>query len=238
MTDYEKLLNTPEWKAKRKMIVARDKSTCTSCANKKLFDKALLGHVSHSRVSSEWITVYIVTSLEGNDHIIFIPAKDNQPIRSGTLVLVLPTNGKEEVNRAYLVARKPISDQDYKIDFLREYSSKEVEEHELQSYKQRLHNEWKHIKGLEVHHKYYQLGLMPWEYDDDALTTLCWYCHEALHKNGKVPVLDEYGNNIGEYTNCYRCHGAGGFPEFSHVQSGICFRCNGAKYEELIEGSI
>lgn len=31
---------------------------------------------------------------------------------------------------------------------------------------------------LNVHHKYYEKGKDPWEYEDDALVTLCEYCHE------------------------------------------------------------
>lgn len=32
---------------------------------------------------------------------------------------------------------------------------------------------------LNVHHKYYVWGKMPWEYPGEALTTLCGPCHEA-----------------------------------------------------------
>lgn len=34
-------------------------------------------------------------------------------------------------------------------------------------------------------------------------------------------------------TPCHRCKGAGFFPEFRHVSNGVCFRCNGSRYEEL-----
>ncbi len=33
-------------------------------------------------------------------------------------------------------------------------------------------------KGLDVHHSYYQNGLMAWEYPDEALHCLCHECHE------------------------------------------------------------
>ncbi|PSR54882.1 hypothetical protein AHMF7605_15920 [Adhaeribacter arboris] len=90
-----------------------------------------------------------------------------------------------------------------------------------------------HIKGLHVHHKYYQDELLPWEYPNDALTTLCWHCHKELHENGKLRWLDKNGLEKGVLTNCSRCHGAGVFPEYKHVNSGICFQCHGAKYKEL-----
>jgi hypothetical protein len=35
-------------------------------------------------------------------------------------------------------------------------------------------------------------------------------------------------------TPCARCHGAGGFPEYRHVQNGVCFRCHGSRYDEFI----
>jgi hypothetical protein len=34
-------------------------------------------------------------------------------------------------------------------------------------------------KTLNVHHRYYDDGAEPWEYDLDALVTLCGECHEA-----------------------------------------------------------
>ena len=58
-----------------------------------------------------------------------------------------------------------------------------------------------------------------------------------IDSNQKIIVYDKNRNNVANYTPCLRCYGAGEFPQFNHVQSGICFRCLGAKYEELIEGN-
>lgn len=33
-------------------------------------------------------------------------------------------------------------------------------------------------KTLHVHHKYYEYNLLPWEYPDESLVTLCCDCHE------------------------------------------------------------
>lgn len=93
---------------------------------------------------------------------------------------------------------------------------------------------WLDVRNLHVHHHYYKMNKLPWEYPDEALTTLCWECHETLHQNIKVPVLDEFNQVIGNFTPCARCSGAGYFPEYHYILSGICFRCGGAKYEELI----
>ena len=38
---------------------------------------------------------------------------------------------------------------------------------------------------LHVHHKYYIEGLKPWEYDDDALISLCKNCHESVTSDGR-----------------------------------------------------
>lgn len=34
---------------------------------------------------------------------------------------------------------------------------------------------------LQVHHKKYEDGLMPWEYDNDTLESLCSGCHKKEH---------------------------------------------------------
>ena len=87
--------------------------------------------------------------------------------------------------------------------------------------------------GLHIHHKYYIKGLRAWEYKNDALITLCQTCHENLHKDQETPIYDDNFELIGHYKNCKRCHGAGVFPKYSHVQDGICFECNGLRYSNL-----
>lgn len=34
---------------------------------------------------------------------------------------------------------------------------------------------------LQVHHTYYEKDKNPWEYPNDALITLCEFCHEKIH---------------------------------------------------------
>lgn len=36
-------------------------------------------------------------------------------------------------------------------------------------------------RNLQVHHKKYMRGRMPWEYDNKDLITLCERCHANLH---------------------------------------------------------
>ena len=40
--------------------------------------------------------------------------------------------------------------------------------------------------NLQVHHKYYIKGKMPWEVPDDCLVTLCSVCHSKEHENKKI----------------------------------------------------
>ena len=76
---------------------------------------------------------------------------------------------------------------------------------------------------------------MAWEYDDNALITVCQSCHKNIHENNTIKVyLDHNLQKEMNYTPCHRCNGVGYFSEFAHVNNGVCFRCNGVRYEELI----
>ena len=84
--------------------------------------------------------------------------------------------------------------------------------------------------SLHIHHNFYLIGQLPWEYPKEALRTLCRVCHHELHMERKVPI---YGREK-TLTFCSRCSGEGWLPEFSYYQQGRCFRCETACYEELI----
>lgn len=88
---------------------------------------------------------------------------------------------------------------------------------------------------LHVHHKFYILGKLPWEYSNDSLITLCNWCHWKYHVENDVEVFKEASGTL-ELLNikpCSRCNGAGGFPEYSHIENGICFKCRGTRFENL-----
>ena len=84
-------------------------------------------------------------------------------------------------------------------------------------------------KGLNIHHKYYIKGKKPWEYDNDALITLCQDCHKLEHQTKQTPVyMNLHEKNIMGYAQiCDRCDGSGYLPQYSHVEGGICFKCQG-----------
>jgi 5-methylcytosine-specific restriction endonuclease McrA len=89
---------------------------------------------------------------------------------------------------------------------------------------------------LQAHHKYYILNRLPWEYKNDALTTLCRECHQDIHNDKIIPVYktDELKENL-KFTPCERCNGSGYLNQYHYVQNGICFLCNGKRFKELIK---
>jgi len=92
---------------------------------------------------------------------------------------------------------------------------------------------------LHAHHNFYIFGKLPWEYNPSDLKSMCEKCHTKFHKVNTVAFYtDTYKNEQLNLTPCSRCSGAGFLYEYSHVQGGICFKCNGAKYEELIGKGI
>jgi hypothetical protein len=84
--------------------------------------------------------------------------------------------------------------------------------------------------NLQIHHKKYILNRLPWIYDNIDLQTLCNYCHAETHDNEIIPIYDESGHKLTDYSVCDRCHGTGIIPEFKHVQHGVCFKCNGDRF--------
>lgn len=103
----------------------------------------------------------------------------------------------------------------------------------------RLTSKWiqKEVKNptfLHVHHNYYIMDKFPWEYNDKALITVCSDCHSEIHRKVDIPIFktEEMIDDM-KLTPCFRCNGEGVFPQFKHVSNGICFRCGGAKFEEL-----
>ncbi|SHL07095.1 hypothetical protein [Flavobacterium chilense] len=89
---------------------------------------------------------------------------------------------------------------------------------------------------LHVHHKYYIQTCRAWQYNDDALITLCSTCHQDTHDKNKIPVYsDESMTEQLNLTKCPKCNGSGYMDEYHYYLNGICFGCNGYKYLELIQ---
>jgi hypothetical protein len=82
------------------------------------------------------------------------------------------------------------------------------------------------INGLNIHHTYYVRGHKPWEYDNEALVTLCENCHKKRHETSSIPYYDKE-RLVGNLVPCDRCGGSGYLPQYNHVENGICFKCGG-----------
>ena len=82
---------------------------------------------------------------------------------------------------------------------------------------------------LHVHHRYYIEDRCPWEYDDDALITLCSDCHSETHNTETTPLFSETGSVLySDLPICDRCGGRGELPQYKYYMNGICFKCHGA----------
>ncbi len=86
---------------------------------------------------------------------------------------------------------------------------------------------------LQVHHLHYVLNYPPWDYPHDTLLTLCPDCHGKRHEFGFVPVYEMVDGRlvVRKLRPCIRCLGAGFFPQWEHIRAGICFRCEGGRFE-------
>jgi hypothetical protein len=260
---YAELLQSSKWSDKRNEIVQRDKHKCQKCLNEKYLEKKIvpfniqpyfnksiiiINEHPYKILIDKKFTYFLSFKSNPKEPILIILETSNEKIQVlGFCVLnILITDNdlklehqflinqqaekydEPERKKAiiqYLMATTPINNIELKTKFANRYIR--------ENFKDENSIKWFDIKNLHVHHKYYQYGKLPWEYPDEALTTLCWNCHEELHKNEKIPNLDNNGHLISELTPCSRCFGAGCFPEYNHIQNGICFKCNGAKYEEL-----
>ncbi len=90
---------------------------------------------------------------------------------------------------------------------------------------------------LNIHHKLYIFNKLPWDYLDSDLETICNWCHWELHKTEKVKSYTIVDGKFvpTSLTPCKKCNGAGWFPQYEHVEGGLCFRCLGFKFDELIQ---
>lgn len=91
----------------------------------------------------------------------------------------------------------------------------------------------KHIE-LHVHHKYYINDHYPWQYEDEALITVCMECHEKIHKTEEITVYVSIDNKkILPTKRCSRCNAKGYLNEYKYHMRGICFSCEGKGYKIL-----
>lgn len=239
---YHELLIDSRWQNKRIEILKRDSLQCQVCYNKvyqKDFSAGLIISNTLNHGGSP-------NAIYKDKHI--IPIWDIE--QDIVITTFLGTDTTFNPNKSY-VAYYDNSKNYANIVALREFDTKHIKFNKIfselwrkgkfaETTRQMIYRPinkddiWTFIKGLHIHHTYYQEGLLPWEYPNKSLITLCWTCHEKRHQNGSTLVYDANGIEKGKITYCYRCYGAGVFPEYLHVEAGVCFRCHGARYEEYI----
>lgn len=220
--EYLQKLQSFEWCAKRSQILERDHNKCQKCYNKtelertqkfpverikKIFSMQTFPLFEWDKIYTEKLT-FELESVKGEKAKLYTSFCSYEDIR------------RENDFTTSLDYHVITSDSDQKLYVVAVYNKEK---------------EFIYVKGLNVHHKYYQTGKEPWDYPDDALITYCSKCHEAEHAQVEIDWKDETGNLIQKLNPCSRCHSVGYFPEYQHINNGICFRCNGARYEEFIK---
>jgi hypothetical protein len=248
MTTYSELLQNENWKLKRNERLIIDEFKCQNCFNDKLISKFKISAVSiglRNKLTgkglifvvydSELETSYRISADKIISYDLFL-TNINKNSSGSPILLYYGKDIFAQIIGIFFTSTKINYQVPSPSSFIENARSrfnsvskflKETPKSELRNFK------WIYSKGLHIHHKYYQKEKLPWQYPNDALITLCWECHENLHKNTKIPYLNEFGIEVGTMTPCSKCYGAGWFPEFNHIQNGICFKCNGAKYDEL-----
>ncbi|MFC6996389.1 hypothetical protein [Rufibacter roseus] len=228
--NYQEQLSSDNWQAKRVAILKRDNKRCLLCRNGNLFSYGEIAYINGFMPSKTGTAVDLKLS-DSREIYAFIPRGVMPKVDNGLLVVISRQSKREleniEKEAVVFLAVENHTEGLYDRQDKFEANIDELKSFDLETVK------WGYIGGLHIHHTYYQHGLLAWEYPDEALQTLCYICHEQTHKAGKTPVRGADGRVIGEYHNCDRCNGAGYFPRYRHVNGGVCFRCKGARYEEL-----
>lgn len=236
--DYRDQLLTREWFEFRKKIIQRDQSRCQNCLNSSYADSCKIGLVAPNS-AQKWKDSYFLDAWDFKNNIRTRLRAYNVELFGNHYYVAYYQSFERAFDR--LLALRNISSEVIQLthttvsfddidSFLKQPFKIETEQAVYSN--PTRYDTWPYIVDLHVHHKYYQEGRLAWQYPSDALVTLCWSCHENLHSSISVPHLDVFGNPVGSLTPCSRCYGAGWFPEYSHVQSGVCFRCLGRCFEE------
>jgi len=227
---YQELLQEHQWLEKRKEILLRDCNECSNCHNAELVKQSEKGHLIE--LSFEKINTLAYFN---SDDSRFDPALPQYRAK-------FMTDCSHEVTTTF-----------YSPDWLKYDQSQDLKDYQIYySLKSEPPNsqatdytinavisppsispKWLYAKDLHVHHTYYQLGSMPWEYPSKSLQTLCWVCHRKLHEQQTIPVYDAKSQIVNNLTTCNKCQGTGHLPEYNYYHDGICFGCWGTTYKEL-----
>ncbi len=240
---YEDLLRTSEWKQRRTKIIQRDEDCCSSChrmasvyvVNHNISpqngDKIIAGSVAYNNKTFATFKEEMAIEKINVFHYPFVENIIYAVSPKGQLFLVDLGSWEEviAVNKNDLVVNIAKSERGRDV-WIISLSGRQLSDVAL-----KIPTLVENTVVMHVHHKFYIMEKLPWEYEDDALLTLCNWCHWELHEKTVIPVYTVQNGELNQldYHPCFRCHGAGVLPEYSHVESGVCFRCRGTRYEEL-----
>ncbi len=256
---YGQLLALPQWQEKRLTIIKRDNLICQKCSNVSYEKDHFYGPHIHFTETNRPYTIFKSFDqkaeeiyVKDENGTLLIPnlarvmlylvkhrasGRTDMP-QDGYMVAAARYLTNDEMYY-YFPETDPNLSENERLELIRETLKRLINKNnEVELIHERkdlitvplTELKWIFAKDLHVHHTYYQIDKLPWEYPDESLQTLCRSCHEKVHEEDIIPVRDECGIKIGNYKPCTRCYGAGWFPEYSHVENGICFKCRGVKY--------
>lgn len=244
LQDYPSQLKSPEWRIRRMEILERDEHACKICGKRKSLvfynedgENISVGEDHHYPYINKKDILFTHFSIK-NFTINTILAEELSLLPHSDYVI--SSNGILGILAQQKTNTFPVKD-DVEINFVKHptgmlYFIINKKGDNLDNIKIHVPYYSEHPLVLNVHHKRYIIGHKAWEYDDEDLVTLCNECHTKIHKAIGAPVYSDENGYMKEVhlTPCYRCGGTGYFPEYKHVENGICFRCRGVRFEELI----
>ncbi|OUS10459.1 hypothetical protein A9Q93_12965 [Nonlabens dokdonensis] len=249
---YSELLKSPEWRSKRKEIIRRDKNSCQRCGIQKNSDMKTVNikypenlplstrfnflqveGINNSVVEIEYRKLKFLCKTDLNEitsnikYAVFVNKrkirKNKSLFQGSTLNNTKPNIFHSEENDQRLkntLAKLLTKNNGLEIDPEGIWFGKYEEEN---NYKKKLNS-------LEVHHKCYRKGIDIWNQPDEDYVSLCNICHIIVHETTDIPFYDINGIDYRLRRICSKCHGKGKIKQFSHVENGKCFKCNGISF--------
>lgn len=247
--DYPTQLESPEWQIKRNHILERDQNRCQLCGKGKSNRTKILGKYYNFGLDYSYTSIQesdiIKTQFSISEFKEFLHWERTNICQSESDYMVAINDkgiiGIVDINLKGIVEDPNLRD-NICINLVRHKSGMLFYMlSSIDSNKNNLKIPVPYFRedpiSLNVHHKRYILQKKAWEYNDDDLVTLCNECHEKIHKVLSPKVYSDNNGYMEEVPliPCSRCQGTGYFPEYRHVENGVCFRCRGARFEELIQ---
>lgn len=210
---YQEQLHTNEWKAKRLLILERDNNRCVECKRERSKLTGLSENFGIKTLEELKSSGYSGFKVDDENKGILV-IKQNQTILAHN---VGDKNENIEINsmKFALQWNPPLSDNIYAMG-----------RYELICFSKNI-EENSQFTDLNIHHKFYIIDNKAWEYENDALITLCANCHQAVHQNTEIFVYAKSGDIMYKTENCKKCNGSGYLHEYNYCQNGVCFSCNG-----------